>query len=65
VKRGEVWMAAGGVYASKPRPVVIIQDDHFAGTDSVTVLPMTTTLVDTPLMRIAGERSGSAEPHHD
>jgi mRNA interferase MazF len=55
VKRGEVWTAAGGVYASKPGPVVIIQDDHFAGTDSVTVLPMTTTLVDAPLIRVPVE----------
>jgi mRNA interferase MazF len=55
VRRGEVWTAAGGVYADKPRPVVIIQDDHFADTDSVTVLPMTTTLVDAPLLRIPVE----------
>jgi mRNA interferase MazF len=52
VRRGEIWTAAGGVYASKPRPVLIIQDDHFAGTDSVTVIPMTTTAVDAPLLRI-------------
>ena len=52
MRRGEIWTAAGGVYATKPRPVLIIQDDHFAATDSVTVIPMTTTAVDAPLLRI-------------
>jgi mRNA interferase MazF len=55
VRRGEVWTAAGGVYATKPRPVLIIQDDNFLATDSVTVLPMTTTIIDAPLLRIPVE----------
>ena len=38
---------AGGVYPSKPRPALVIQDDRFDGTDSVTVCPMTS--VDRPL----------------
>ncbi|MBT2483955.1 MULTISPECIES: type II toxin-antitoxin system PemK/MazF family toxin [unclassified Microbacterium] len=50
--RGELWTVAGGVYASKPRPALILQDDVFSGTDSVTVLPLTTKLVDAPLLRI-------------
>jgi mRNA interferase MazF len=38
VKRGELWTMAGGSgYASKPRPVVIVQDDAFTARDSVTV----------------------------
>ena len=42
MKRGEVWTAAGGeAYAGKPRPVVILQDDRFDGTDSVTTCPFT------------------------
>lgn len=52
MRRGEIWTAAGGVYATKPRPVLIIQEDHFAGTDSVIVIPMTTTAIDAPLLRI-------------
>jgi mRNA interferase MazF len=52
VGRGVIWTAAGGVYASQPRPVLIIHDDHFAGTDSVTVIPLTTVAVDAPLLRI-------------
>jgi len=51
--RGELWTVAGGVYASKPRPALILQADFFAGTDSVTVIPLTTTEVDAPLMRVA------------
>src|SRR5262245_46046549 len=52
VRRGEIWTAAGGVYAAKPRPVLMIQDDHFSGTDSVTVCPMTTAAVDAPLLLV-------------
>ena len=56
--RGEIWTVAGGVYASKPRPVVIVQDDLFDSTQSVDVAPMTAGLVDAPLLRIRipGER---------
>ncbi|MBS1673579.1 MAG: type II toxin-antitoxin system PemK/MazF family toxin [Actinobacteria bacterium] len=50
--RGELWTVAGGVYASKPRPALILQDDAFAGTDSVTVLPLTTSRIDAPLLRV-------------
>lgn len=50
--RGEIWTVAGGAYAAKPRPAVIVQDDLFEATSSVTVAPMTSTLLDAPLMRI-------------
>jgi mRNA interferase MazF len=52
VRRGELWTVAGGVYAFKPRPALIVQDDLFEGTASVTVAPLTTTLVDAPLLRV-------------
>lgn len=52
MKRGEIWTVAGGVYASKPRPAVIIQEDLFDETASVTVVPLTTTFTDAPLLRI-------------
>jgi len=61
VIRGEIWTVAGGVYASKPRPAVVLQDDRFDGTDSVTVCPLTSTDVVAPLMRLslaADELSG-------
>ncbi len=52
MNRGEIWTVAGGVYAAKPRPALIVQDDLFDVTSSVTVAPMTSTLLDAPLMRI-------------
>lgn len=50
MNRGEIWTVAGGVYASKPRPALIVQDDLFAGTDSVPVVPFTTNLTDALLL---------------
>lgn len=53
MRRGEVWIAAGGGdYAGKPRPVVVIQDDHFDATDSVTVCGFTTDPTKAPLFRL-------------
>lgn len=52
MNRGELWTVAGGVYAAKPRPALIIQDDRFDATASVIVLPLTSTITDTPLLRI-------------
>lgn len=51
MKRGELWTVAGGVYATKPRPALILQEDLFADTDSVTVLPLTSKCLDAPLLR--------------
>jgi mRNA interferase MazF len=53
VRRGDIVTVAGGIYASKPRPALVIQDDRFNATDSVTVCPFTTTVVDAPLLRVA------------
>ena len=54
MKRGDIHVAASrGAYTGKPRPVVIVQDDRFDGTASVTVCPLTTSSVEAPLMRIA------------
>jgi mRNA interferase MazF len=51
--RGELWTMAGGSgYASKPRPVVIVQDDAFTARDSVTVCLITTDPADLPVFRI-------------
>jgi mRNA interferase MazF len=53
MKRGEIWTVAGGPdYAGKPRPAVIVQDDAFSATSSVTLCPFTTHLVDAPLIRL-------------
>src|SRR5438046_9891057 len=56
MRRGEIWTAAGGKdYAGKPRPVVIVQDDRFDATDSLTVCAFTTDPTDAPLFRLPVE----------
>jgi len=51
--RGEIWIMAGGEgYASKPRPVVILQDDQFAATSSVTFCQLTTNEAEAALFRL-------------
>ena len=53
MKRGEVWTAAGGqAYAGKPRPVVILQDDRFDATGSITVCPLTSDPTHALLFRV-------------
>jgi mRNA interferase MazF len=56
VRRGEIWTAAGGSgYVGKPRPVVIIQDDRFDATASVSVCAFTTDPTEAPLLRLVVE----------
>ncbi len=66
MRRGEVWTVSGGKdYASKPRPVVIVQDDSFDATDSITVCSFTTDPTDAPLFRLPvepDERNGLRSP---
>ena len=58
MKRGDVWtVAGGGEYAGKPRPAVIVQDDRFDATASVTVCVFTSDPTDAPLLRIVVEPS--------
>ena len=53
MRRAEIWTsAAGSGYTGKPRPVVIIQDDRFDATDSVTVCAFTTDSTEAPLLRL-------------
>jgi mRNA interferase MazF len=62
VRRGEVWTVAGGKdYAGKPRPAVIVQDDSFDSTQSITICAFTTDPTEAPLFRIlveSTERNG-------
>ena len=66
MRRGEIWTAAAGSgYAGKPRPVVIIQDDRFDATDSVTMCAFTTDPTEAPLIRlpvVPDEQNGLREP---
>jgi len=60
MSRGDI-VTVGGVYASKPRPALIVQDDRFDATDSLTVCPFTSTEVNAPLLRLlvtADEENG-------
>lgn len=53
MRRGEIWTASGGRdYAGKPRPVVILQDDRFDATASITICAFTTDPTDAPLLRL-------------
>ena len=56
--RGEIWTAAGGKhYAGKPRPVLVLQDDRFDATSSITVCAFTSDPTDAPLFRLLVEPS--------
>ena len=62
MRRGEIWtVAGGGDYTGKPRPVVVLQDDRFDATDSVTICAFTTDPTEAPLFRVLvepNERNG-------
>ncbi len=66
LKRGDIWTASGGPdYASKPRPVVIIQDDVFDATDSITICQFTTDPTVAPIFRLPimpTDRNGLSKP---
>jgi mRNA interferase MazF len=56
VRRGEIWTAAGGGdYADKPRPVLVVQNDQFDATQSVTVCGFTTDSDEMSLFRVRVE----------
>ena len=57
MKRGEVWTLSASGYAGKPRPAVIIQDDRFDATASITVCAFTTDRTEAPLFRLVVEPS--------
>ena len=60
MRRGEIWTVSGGAgYASKPRPAVVVQDERFDPTDSITVCAITTDSQDAPLIRLEIEPSES------
>lgn len=56
MRRGDVWtIAGGGDYTGKPRPAVVLQDDRFDATASVTVCAFTSDPTDAPLFRLLVE----------
>jgi mRNA interferase MazF len=66
MRRGEVWTVSGRPdYTGKPRPAVILQDDRFDATSSITICGFTTSMTDAPLLRPLVEpddRNGLREP---
>lgn len=52
MKRGEIWTVSGAGYAGKPRPAVIVQDDRFDATASITICVFTTDETEAPLFRL-------------
>ena len=57
MRRGDlVTVALQGDYG-KPRPALVIQADQFADLGSVVILPITSTLVEAPLLRPTVEPS--------
>lgn len=62
LRRGDIWTVSGGAdYTGKPRPALIVQDDSFDATDSLTVCAFTTDQTDAPLIRlrvVPSERNG-------
>jgi mRNA interferase MazF len=60
MKRGEIWTLAGAKdYSGKPPPAVILQDDRFDATASVTICAFTTNPTDAPLFRLPIQPSES------
>jgi mRNA interferase MazF len=53
MRRGDIWTVSGAKdYAGKPRPVVIVQDDSFDGTESITICAFTSDETEAPLFRL-------------
>ena len=66
MRRGEIRTVAGGSdYTGKPRPAVIVQDDSFDATASITICAFTTDPTEAALFRIPiepTESNGLSEP---
>jgi len=66
MKRGDIWTVSGGKdYTGKARPVVVVQDDSFDATASITICAFTTDETEAPLFRLLvapNERNGLRAP---
>lgn len=65
MKRGELVTIAMQGDFGKPRPALVIQANAFSEHSSATVLPITSTLVATPLLRVTvqpSEKNGLQTP---
>jgi mRNA interferase MazF len=65
VRRGDLVTVALQGDQGKPRPALVVQADSFAELSSITVLPITGTLVEAPLLRVPlepNQQNGLAKP---
>ena len=65
MRRGDLITVALQGDQGKPRPALVVQADNFGALSSVTVLPVTGTLVEAPLLRVPlkpNEQNGLAKP---
>ncbi len=62
MRRGDIHTVAGGKdYAGKPRPAVIVQDDSFDATESITICAFTTDPTEAPLFPCASSRTSAMD----
>jgi mRNA interferase MazF len=59
IRRGDLALAALPGDYGKLRPVLVLQDDAFEAIPSVTVLPLTSDLINFPLVRIEVTPTGA------
>ncbi len=57
MRRGDLVTVALQGDQGKPRPALLVQSDHFGDLVSVTVLPITSRLIEAPLLRVPIEPS--------
>jgi mRNA interferase MazF len=59
IQRGQIiTVASPGAYSGKPRPAVVVQANRWlGGHPSITLCPLTSTLIEAPLVRIIVEPS--------
>lgn len=65
MKRGDFVTIVLQGALGKPRPALVVQADRFDTSPSVTVLPITSTLVEAPLIRLSikpDEQNGLRKP---
>jgi mRNA interferase MazF len=65
VRRGDLVRVALKGDQGKHRPALVVQSDHFTDLGSVTILPLTSLLIDAPLIRVLVEpdkRNGLFRP---
>jgi mRNA interferase MazF len=55
MQRGDLITVALQGDAGKPRPALVIQADYFANLQTLIVLPLTSTVLDLPLVRVTVE----------